>query len=91
MVKCIDSAKLHVRLKKIVGQVQAIDRMIDSDVACEDVLTQISAAKGALNKVAQIVLEGHVNHCIKESFARGDADDAVASFMGAVERFANMQ
>ena len=82
MVKCIDSAKL---------QVQAIDRMIDSDVACEDVLTQISAAKGALNKVAQIVLEGHVNHCIKESFARGDADDAVASFIGAVERFANMQ
>ena len=91
MEKCIDTAKLHVRLKKIIGQVQAIDRMIDSDSPCEDVLTQISAAKGALNKVAQIVLEGHVNHCIKDSFARGDADEAVDRFIVAVERFANMQ
>ena len=40
MKQCMDSANLHRRLKKIVGQVQAIDRMIDEDVPCEDVLAQ---------------------------------------------------
>ena len=45
MRQCMDSENLHRRLKKIIGQVQAIDRMIDEDVPCEDVLAQINAAK----------------------------------------------
>ena len=51
MKQCMDSDNLHRRLKKIVGQVQAIDRMVDEDVPCEDILSQINAAKSALNKV----------------------------------------
>ena len=47
MRQCMDSENLHRRLKKIIGQVQAIDRMIDEDVPCEDVLSQINAAKSA--------------------------------------------
>ena len=42
MKQCMDSENLHRRLKKIIGQVQAIDRMIDEDVPCEDVLSQIN-------------------------------------------------
>lgn len=49
MKQCMDSDNLHRRLKKIIGQVQAIDRMIDEDVPCEDVLSQINAAKSALH------------------------------------------
>ena len=45
MRQCMDADNLHRRLKKIVGQVQAIDRMVDEDVPCEDVLSQINAAK----------------------------------------------
>ena len=45
MRQCMDSENLHRRLKKIIGQVQAIDRMIDEDIPCEDVLAQINAAK----------------------------------------------
>ena len=48
MKQCMDADNLHRRLKKIIGQVQAIDRMIDEDVPCEDVLSQINAAKSAL-------------------------------------------
>ena len=59
MKKCMDSDNLHRRLKKIIGQVQAIDRMIDEDVPCEDILSQLNAAKSALNKCGQVVLEGH--------------------------------
>ena len=59
MKQCMDSDNLHRRLKKIIGQVQAIDRMIDEDVPCEDILSQINAAKSALHKVGQIVLQIH--------------------------------
>ena len=90
MKKCMDSDKLHLRMKKGIGQLQAIDRMIDEDVPCEDVLTQISASKSALNKIGQIILEGHINHCIKEAIENGDEQE-IENFTKAIERFANMQ
>ena len=76
MKKCMDSDNLHRRLKKIIGQVQAIDRMIDEDVPCEDILSQLNAAKSALNKCGQVVLEGHINHCIKDALESGDEEGA---------------
>lgn len=90
MKQCMDADNLHRRLKKIIGQVQAIDRMVDEDVPCEDILSQISAAKSALNKAGQVVLEGHISHCIKTAALNGDAD-AIENFTKVVERFANMQ
>lgn len=90
MKKCMDADNLHRRLKKIIGQVNAIDRMIDEDVPCEDILAQINAAKSALNKTGQVVLEGHINHCIKDAVERGDSEE-IANFTKAIERFANMQ
>ena len=90
MKKCMDADNLHRRLKKIIGQVQAIDRMVDEDIPCEDVLMQINAAKSALNKCGQIVLEGHINHCVKEAFENGDLEE-IENFTKAIERFANMQ
>ena len=62
----MDSDNLHRRLKKIIGQVQAIDRMIDEDIPCEDILAQINAAKSALHKAGQVVLEGHIKHCVRD-------------------------
>ena len=56
MKQCMDADNLHRRLKKIIGQVQAIDRMIDEDVPCEDVLAQINAAKSALHGCGKVVL-----------------------------------
>lgn len=90
MKQCMDSANLHRRLKKIIGQVQAIDRMIDEDVPCEDVLSQMNAAKSAIHKCGQIVLEGHIKHCVKDGIEHGDADKTIEDFTKAVERFANM-
>jgi len=86
----MDSANLHRRLAKIMGQFRAIDRMIDEDIPCEDILSQISAAKSALNKTGQVALEGHINHCIRDAVARGD-DKEIENFTTAIERFANIQ
>ena len=90
MKQCMDSENLHRRLKKIIGQVQAIDRMVDEDVPCEDVLAQINAAKSALHKVGQVVVEGHINLCVRDGVEQGDAEETIANFTKAVERFANM-
>ena len=90
MKQCMDSDNLHRRLRKILGQVQAIDRMIEEDIPCEDVLSQINAAKSALHKVGQVVLEGHINHCVRDGIEHGDVDKTISDFTKAVERFANM-
>ncbi len=91
MKQCMDSNNLHRRLSKIEGQVRAIDRMIDEDIPCEDILSQVNAVKSAMHKVGQIILEGHLQHCVKDGIQHGDADKTIASFTKAVERFANMK
>ena len=90
MKQCMDAENLHRRLKKIIGQVQAVDRMIDEDVPCEDVLSQLNAAKSALHKCGQVVMEGHIRHCVLDGIQHGDADKTSQDFTKAVERFANM-
>ena len=90
MRQCMDADNLHRRLKKIIGQLGAIDKMVDQDVPCEDMLMQINAAKSALHKVGQVVLEGHINHCVRDGIEHGDADKTIQNFTKAVERFANM-
>lgn len=91
MKQCMDADNLHRRLKKIIGQVQAIDRMVDEDVLCEDILSQINAAKSALNRCGQVILEGHIRHCVRDGLEHGDVDKTLDKFTKAVERFANMQ
>ena len=90
MKQCMDSENLHRRLAKIIGQVQAINRMVDEDVPCEDILSQINAVKSALHKCGQIVLEGHIKHYVRDGLEHGDAEQTIANFTKAVERFANM-
>ncbi len=90
MRQCMDADNLHRRLHKVEGQIRAIDRMVDEDVSCEDILSQINAAKSALHRVGQVVLEGHIKHCVRDGIEHGDADKTIADFTKAVERFANM-
>lgn len=90
MKQCMDSDNLHRRLKKIIGQVQAIDRMIDEDVPCEDILYKLMLQNQHYHKVGQIVLEGHIHHCVRDGIEHGDAEKTIESFTKAVERFSNM-
>ena len=90
MKKCMDAENIHRRMKKIIGQLNAIDRMVDEDIPCEDVIMQINAAKSALHKVGQIVLEGHLHHCVKEGIEHGDAQKTLEDFAKAIEYFSRM-
>ena len=86
----MDAKNLHQRLNRIKGQINAIDKMVDQDVPCEDILIQVNAAKSALHKVGQIILEGPLNHCVKDGIEHGDAEKTIADFARAVEYFARL-
>ena len=75
------------RLSKIEGQVRGVARMVEEDRYCIDVVTQINAARAALDKVALGLLDGHVRHCLIGG--RGgprDPSEQAAELMGAVGR-----
>ncbi len=86
----MDAPNIHRRIKKIIGQLQAIDRMVEQDVPCEDVLLQVNAAKAAMHRVGQVILEGHIRHCVRDGIEHGDIDATIANFTKAVQRFANI-
>lgn len=64
-------AELLKRLRRAEGQVRGIHRMIEEDVYCIDVLTQVSAATKALERVALGLLDDHLRHCVAEAAAEG--------------------
>lgn len=90
MRQCMDMDNLHNRLKRVDGQIKAIDRMIEQDVPCEDIIIQINVAKTALHKIGQVVLEGHLNHCVKDGIEHGDAEKTIADFAKALEYFSRL-
>lgn len=85
-----NAKNIHRRLKKVIGQLNAINKMIDENVACPDILIQINAAKSALHKVGQIILEGHINHCIRDTIEHGDTDKSLQELAKAIEHFSRL-
>jgi len=86
--KAKDKELLENRLKRIEGQVRGVQRMVDEEAYCVDVLTQIASVVSALEKVGTILLKDHVEHCVKESIEKGeDADEKIEELTAAVERF----
>jgi CsoR family transcriptional regulator, copper-sensing transcriptional repressor len=85
-----DKDALVRRLHRIEGQVRGIERMLEEDRYCIDVLTQISAVTTALESVAFRILDDHVNHCVAGALASGDPEEAEAKsreLLEAVHRF----
>jgi CsoR family transcriptional regulator, copper-sensing transcriptional repressor len=76
------------RLRRIEGQVRGLQRMVDEDAYCIDILTQIAASTKALQAVALELLEDHLGHCVANAIADGgpDAQDKVREAAAAVER-----
>ncbi len=75
------------RLARVEGQVRGVTRMVEEDRYCIEILTQISAAQAALDKIALGLLDGHARHCMQgKGEAPADPDERVAELMGAVGR-----
>jgi DNA-binding FrmR family transcriptional regulator len=83
-----DKDVILARLRKVEGQVRGIARMVDEDTYCIDVLTQVSAATRALENVALLLLDDHLDHCVRDAAARGgaEADEKLAEASAAIAR-----
>jgi DNA-binding FrmR family transcriptional regulator len=86
-----DKDALVKRLHRIEGQVRGIERMVEDDRYCIDILTQIAAVNTALEAVALKILDDHVRHCVAGALTSGDEADAATKteeLLEAVQRFA---
>ena len=90
MRQCMDVAAVAGRLKKIEGQVRGILKMVEGDKPCEDILIQIGAAKSALHKTGQIILEGHLHHCVLDAIKDGNEDESLRKLTSAIEQFSRI-
>jgi DNA-binding FrmR family transcriptional regulator len=83
-----DKAAYLTRLRRIEGQVRGLQRLVDEDVYCIDILTQVSAVNKALLGVAVGLVEDHLAHCVRDAVAAGDAsaDEKVAEASAAIAR-----
>ena len=78
---------LQDRLHRIEGQVRGLQRMVDQDQYCIDILTQLNSATAALKAVGMGLLDEHVRHCVKDSIDQGNSDEKVEELLAAVARF----
>ena len=79
---------LRDRLRRIEGQIRGLQRMVEEDAYCIDVLTQLNSAVAALRAVGLRLLDDHVRHCVRESIEQGAGDAKMDELMAAVSRFA---
>lgn len=82
-----EKQKLIRRLKRVEGQVRGIQKMIEEERYCVDVLVQISAITAALKKVGFHLLEDHTKGCVAHAVANGEGEDAINELMKVIEQF----
>jgi CsoR family transcriptional regulator, copper-sensing transcriptional repressor len=85
-----DKDALRKRLHRIEGQVRGIERMVEEERYCIDILTQVGAVRTALERMAFEILNDHVTHCVHDALASGDKTAATKKseeLLAAVERF----
>lgn len=87
MKQCMDVDAVTMRLKKIEGQVRGIQKMVNEDKPCEDILMQIGAVKSALHKTGQVILEGHMHHCVLDGIKHGNEDEVIDNLISALNQF----
>lgn len=75
------------RLKKIEGQVKGIQRMVDEDKYCVDVLIQVAAVRAAINRVGTIVFEHHSRGCMRKAVEDSDQEAAIEELVGVLSKF----
>lgn len=81
--------EIHKRINRLGGQLSAIQRMVEEEAYCVDILQQIAAVRGALGKVAARLLEAHVNHCVYSAFtsgSEGERKDKIDELISVFER-----
>ena len=90
MIHSMDVDAITKRLRRIEGQVRGLIRMVEENKSCEDILIQISSAKSALHKTGQVILEGHLHHCVLDGIREGKAEETIEKLSSAIEQFSRI-
>lgn len=90
MRDCMDVDAVTKRLRRIEGQIKGIIKMVENDKPCEDILVQIGAAKSALHKTGQVILEGHMHHCVLDGLKQGKEEEVINRLTAAIEQFSRI-
>lgn len=85
-----DIEKLCQRIKKVEGQLRGIRKMLENDKPCDEIIIQLNSAKSALQKISQIVLEDHLDHCVIDALKEGDGDVQIDSLKRALSQYTKM-
>jgi len=75
------------RLSRIEGHIRGIKTMVQEDRDCPDVLVQVAAVRGALDRVARIILDEHLSECVSRAAQKGAIDDEIEALKAALDRF----
>ncbi len=83
-----DKKEILVRLRRIEGQLKGIQRMVEGDKYCVEVLNQLSSVIAASRKVAAIILQDHIQGCIRDALTRNEhSDEYMDELLTVIERF----
>ena len=85
-----DVEKLCNRINRIEGQLGGIRKMLESNKPCDEIIIQLNSAKAALQKISQIVLEDHLEHCVLDALRDGDGEVQVDSLKRALSQYTKM-
>ncbi|HHW98992.1 MAG TPA: metal-sensitive transcriptional regulator [Firmicutes bacterium] len=82
-----DKQSLLRRLKRVEGQIRGIQRMLEEDRYCVDILIQIAAVRAALDKVGLALIEDHTRGCVRNALANNQGDEAIDELMDVIAQF----
>ncbi len=82
-----NKATLLVRMKKIEGQIKGVQRMIEDDRYCIDIVQQLSAVSAAVDEVALLILESHIEGCVTDAIREQNGETHIKELMSAVRKF----
>ncbi|MGA9451246.1 MAG: metal-sensitive transcriptional regulator [Verrucomicrobiia bacterium] len=84
----LEKRDLTVRLRKIKGQIEGIEKMVEADAGCSDVLMQVVSARQALKSFSERVIESHMRACIESTASRSESRHNLRSLLTVLERYA---
>jgi CsoR family transcriptional regulator, copper-sensing transcriptional repressor len=84
----LEKRALAVRLRKIKGQIEGIEKMVEADADCSDVLMQVVSARQALKSFSERVIESHMRECIEGAASQSESRHSLRSLLTVLERYA---
>ena len=82
-----DNREIIHRLRRVEGQVKALQKMVAEEESCSDILMQVAAARSAINKVGTMIFENHFRECLEKAMEEGTMDEFVHSLTRLMDRY----